>query len=45
MLRFFQSSKIKLTLSMIFFYVLLTAHLSIFILVINQLDAKNFALQ
>ena len=25
-----------------FFYVLLTVHLSIFILVINQLDAQNF---
>jgi len=29
----------------IFFYVLLTAHLSIFILVINQLDAQHFVLQ
>ena len=28
-----------------FFYVLLTVHLSIFILVINQLDAQNFVLQ
>jgi len=28
-----------------FFYVLLTVHLSIFILVINQLDAPNFVLQ
>ena len=28
-----------------FFYVLLTLHLSIFILVINQLDAQNFLLQ
>jgi hypothetical protein len=27
-----------------FFYVLLTVHLSIFILVINQLDAQNFVL-
>jgi len=26
----------------LFFYVLLTVHLSIFILVINQLDAQNF---
>ena len=28
-----------------FFYVLLTVHLNIFILVINQLDAQNFILQ
>jgi len=28
-----------------FFHVLLTVHLSIFILVINQLDAQNFVLQ
>jgi len=28
-----------------FFDVLLTVHLSIFILVINQLDAQNFVLQ
>jgi len=28
-----------------FFDVLLTVHLSIFILVINQLDAQNFILQ
>jgi len=28
-----------------FFYVLLTVHLSIFILVINRLDAQNFVLQ
>jgi len=28
-----------------FFYVLLTVHLSIFILVINQLDAQKFVLQ
>ena len=28
-----------------FFYVLLTAYLSIFILVINQLDAQKFVLQ
>ena len=28
-----------------FFYVSLTVHLSIFILVINQLDAQNFVLQ
>jgi len=27
------------------FYVLLTVHLSIFISVINQLDAQNFVLQ
>ena len=27
--------------SLFFFYVLLTAHLSIFFLVINQLDAQN----
>ena len=27
------------------FYVLLTVHLSIFILVINQIDAQNFVLQ
>jgi len=29
----------------LFFDVLLTVHLSIFILVINQLDAQNFVLQ
>jgi len=29
----------------IFFYVLLTVYLSMFILVINQLDAQNFVLQ
>jgi len=28
-----------------FFYVLLTVHLSIFKLVINQLDEQNFVLQ
>ena len=28
----------------LFFYVLLTVHLRIFILVINQLDAQNFVL-
>jgi hypothetical protein len=28
-----------------FFYVLLTVHLNIFILVINQIDAQNFVLQ
>jgi len=28
----------------VFFFVLLTVHLSIFILVINQLDAQNFVL-
>jgi len=33
------------TQSNIFFDVLLTVHLSIFILVINQLDAQNFVLQ
>ena len=31
--------------SVFFFNVLLTVHLSIFILVINQLDAQNFVLQ
>jgi len=29
----------------LFFYVLLTVHLSIFILVINQLDEQNFGFQ
>ena len=29
----------------VFFYVLLTVHLSIFISVINQLDVQNFVLQ
>ena len=37
------STKIKLytTFTRLFFYVLLTVHLSIFILIINQLDAQN----
>jgi len=34
--------KLQLTLLVSFFYVLLTVHLSIFISVINQLDAQNF---
>jgi len=36
---------LRLVLSDFFFYVLLAAHLSIFILVINQLNAQNFVLQ
>ena len=32
---------IKSELFLLFFYVLLTLHLSIFILIINQLDAQN----
>jgi len=33
---------VEINVHMFFFYVLLTVHLSIFISVINQLDAQNF---
>jgi len=40
-----QADIVALLLTCIFWYVLLTVHLSIFILVTNQLDAQNFVLQ
>jgi len=46
----YQAQQIKRTVTYVkifffFFYVLLTMHLSIFTLVINQLDAQNYVLQ
>jgi len=40
--KFGGGSYVKTKLSFFFFYVLLTVRLSIFISVINQLDAQNF---